>query len=367
MKSNLGKLVLYLLVFLNLEANEYVWSASINKEKAYVNQAVHLHYSCKFKDKDELHVIEFNPVGKYKDYDIYLLSESESIVDSKRVNDFEFVAFLKKSGHIDFEFDVLMKKTNQDSIENTVLGRDNAGYEEFTKKWIKQKKLSLEVLKTDAELVGEFSFEVKKDKPNVDAYEPYHFEIIIKGVGNFEHLKPVDLNISGAKVFSSKPKKNYKITKDGFKGEWSQKFAVVSDENFTFPKISYIHFEPNTKLTKEFVSEAFDVGVKQLYKKDELLDKEEVSQHSYFGMQHIYYFLFFVFGFLVGRVKLKKNSKKNANIEFEHKVNNLKNIDELLMFLVINDAKKYANIIKKIESKQIGLSEAKRLIKDYAK
>ncbi len=361
MKKNLGKILLYLLVAVSLESSEYVWSGYVDKKQVFVNEAVHLHYSCKFDSKDELHVIEFNPVGSYKDYDIHLLSENERIVDGKRVNDFEFVAFLKTSGYVDFEFDVLMKKTNQDSIENTVLGRDNADYEEFSKKWIKQKKLSIKVLPNTKKLVGEFNFEVKKDKPSVDAYEPYHFEITIDGVGNFESLEPVDLNISNAKVFSSEAKKDYEITKDGFEGSWSQKFAVVSGEEFVFPSISHSYLDLKTKEVKEFKSESFVVKVKELYKKDDLLDEKE-HKKSYFKLEYLYYVLVFILGFLVGKIKLSKKVSNSSNDLFRGKVQNCKSTNELLTLLVINDANKYAYIIEKIESKRIGLSEAKKAV-----
>lgn len=361
MKNNLGKILLYLLIVANLESQEYVWSGYVDKKQVYVNEAVHLHYSCKFQNKDELHVIEFNPVGSYKDYDIHLLSESETIVNGKRVNDFEFVAYLKRSGNVDFEFDVLMKKTNQDSIENTVLGRDNADYEQFSKKWIKQKKLSVEVLPNDKKLTGDFNFKVKKDKPVADAYEPYHFEIIIEGVGNFDKLREFDLNISNAKVFSSKPKKDYDMTKDGFSGVWSQKFAVVSGENFTFPSISYDYFDLKDKKIKKYETQSFEVEVKPLYKKEDLLDKEEPKK-SYFKFEYIYYALFFIFGFLAGKIKINKKVSNGSDDPFKSKVKNCKNINELLTLLVINDAEKYMLVIKKIESQQIKLSEAKKAV-----
>ena len=304
MKRNLGRIVLILtLIYANLFASdEYKWSAHIDKKEAYVGEAVHLHYSCEFNSRDELHVIEFNPAGSYENYDLYLLSEVETIKDGKRVNEFEYVAFLKKSGYVEFEFDVLMKKTNQDSIENTVLGRDNAGYEEFTKRLIKQKKLGIDVLPNDTRLVGDLSFKVKKDKPVVDAYEPYHFEITIEGIGNLDRLDSLDLNISDAKVFASKPKKDYKLTKEGYKGSWSQKFAIVASKSFKFPSISYKYFNPFTKDSKLYKLESFDVEVKKLYTKDELLDKKE-KQEFVFKVEYIYYLLVFILGFFVGMIK----------------------------------------------------------------
>ena len=364
MKNNLGRLIIFVLYFVSLDASEYRWSASINKDKAYVNEAVHLHYRCEFDSKDELHVIEFNPVGSYKDYDIYLLSESESIEDGKRVNDFEFVAFLKKSAKVEFDFDVLMKKTNQDSIENTVLGRDNAEVEQFSKKLIKQKTLSLEVLKNDSELFGDFEFKIKKDEPSVDAYEPYHFEIIIEGTGNLDKLKPVELNIPDAKVFASEPKKEFRLFEDGYSGIWSQKFAIVSSKNFDFPNIKYRYFSKKSNKIEKYVLAPFRVEVKKLYKKDELLDNVE-KQKIFFKKEYVYYMLVFMFGFLAGKIKFKTDKTHNGKKAFEKKLEEVGTLDELSVFLVINDLSKYSDIVNKIETQQISLSKAKKLVKKY--
>jgi hypothetical protein len=361
MKKHLGRIALLLLVlFTFIDAQEYQWSASINKESVYVNEAVHLHYRCEFDSRDELHVIEFDPTGKYEAYDIYLLSESENIEDGKRVNEFEFVAFVKKSGKIDFDFDVLMKKTNQDSIENTVLGRDNAGYEEFSKKLIKQKRLSLNVLPNNVKLVGEFDFSIKKDDARIDAYEPYHLEIVIEGVGNLDKLDALDLNISDAKVFSSKPEKKYSLTKGGYKGSWSQKFAIVAQNNIVIPEISYSYFSPKSKVVKSFKENSFELKVNKLYKKEELLDKEEPKE-ALFKKEYLYYLLFFLLGFLSAKIKIKTFKKNKQKDSFASKIDACKDIDELMVLLVINDSAKYANIIEKIEDKQIGLSQAKSL------
>jgi hypothetical protein len=362
MKSNLGKLIISLiLVFTSLNAQEYKWSASINKKNAYVGEAVHLHYRCKFNLIDELHVIEFNPVGKYKDFDIYLLSESEKIIDSKRVNDFEFVAFLKNSGKIEFNFDVLMKKTNQDSIDNTVLGRDNAEFAQFSKRLIKQEKLSIEVLPNDTKLVGDFKFKVKKDKPVVNAYEPYHFELIIEGVGNLNKLEAQDVNIQDAKVFTTEPKEDYILTKNGYKGVWSQKFAVVSNNDFEFSKIEYEYFSSKSGSVENYVVEPFKVQVKELYKRKGLIDKTD-NKKEFFKAEYLYYFLIFLTGFVVGKIKFQKTKIKKVDEEFSDKVKKCKNIDELLVLLLIRNSSKYCDIIKKLELKKLSLKEAKNIL-----
>lgn len=363
MKNNLGKiLIFFIFTSINIHANEYMWSASINKEQVLVNEAVHLHYSCKFNSRDELHVIEFNPVGKYKDYDVYLLSERESIIDGKRVNDFEFVAFLKSSGHVEFNFDVMMKKTNQDSINNTVLGRDNADYEQFSKKLIKQKKLSVDVLANDIDLVGSFELSVKKDKPSIQAYEPYHVEIVVEGIGNLDKLKAIDINITDTKVFASKVKRDYVLSEDGYKGTWSQKFAIVSAKNFDFPNIYYKYLDSKSNTEKKLEHKSFSVDVKELYKKEDLLDKEEKSI-DVFKLEYLYYFLIFLSGYLAGKIKIKNNRQKNIDEVFLKKVESCKSLDELLILLIINNDAKYVTIIDKIEAGELSLPQAKNYVK----
>ena len=206
MRKNLGNIsIIFLLLFsMNLFASTYEWSATANKKSAFVNEAILLKYICKFNDRSELYTIDFNPVVENENYVIKPLSEQEQIVNGKRVNTFEYIAYVKRSGKMTFNFDMVMRKTNEDSIENTVLGRDNEQYEEFTSTYLKQKSLYLDIKRSESDLVGNFELEVKESESRVKAYAPYSLEFIIKGVGSFEKLKPLEFNIDGVKVFSQK-------------------------------------------------------------------------------------------------------------------------------------------------------------------
>jgi len=134
MRSNLCRAILTFLLFLHLEsfASPYEWSGYADKSLAMTNEAIYLKYVCEYNDTAELYLIEFNPVTDNEKYKIVSLSQKERIVDGKKINTFEYLAFIKEAGNIEFLFDTTMKKTNKDSIENTVLGRDNADYEEFS-------------------------------------------------------------------------------------------------------------------------------------------------------------------------------------------------------------------------------------------
>ena len=102
MRKSLGRIFITVFIFLHagLFASTYEWSASANKTSAYLHEAIHLKYVCSFSDASELYAIEFNPSGEYEKFTLKNLSQSEHIVDGKRVNSYEFVAFAKEAGEI---------------------------------------------------------------------------------------------------------------------------------------------------------------------------------------------------------------------------------------------------------------------------
>jgi len=363
MRNNLGRVILsiFILLHINLFASTYKWSVEANKKTAYTNEAIYLKYICEYSDNGELYNIEFNPVTDNEKYTIELLSESEKIVEGKKVNSFEFVAFVKEDGQIEFAFDTTMKKTNKDSIQNTVLGRDNADYEEFSQRIIRQDSINIDVKKSSTDLVGEFTLEVVKDKEDLKAYQPYHLEIKLSGSGNFKALKPIEFNIEGVKVFSQKVIKKIKLTKSGYRGSWSQKFAFVSEKNFKIPKLKIEYFNLKDKVKKILVINGSDIKVAKAYKKEELLDaKEEKFELNY---DFLYYILTFTAGFLFAKIRFKnvKEQKINEN-SFKVKIEGVKSLEELMIVLALEDAKKYEKLIIKIENgEMLSLKDAKQL------
>lgn len=365
MKKSLGRIFLTFFIVFNAElfASTYTWSAAADKTTAYLYEAIHLKYVCSFSDASELYSIEFNPAGEYEKFTLKNLSQSEHIVEGKRVNSYEFVAFAKEAGDIEFVFEAVMKKTTKESIENTVLGRDNVQKEDFAKEAFRQKPIRVTVKETNSSLVGSFTIQEKKREPEVKAYEPYHMEIIIKGVGNFDVIKPLEFNIEGVKVFTGEVVKDYVLKEDGLHGEWSQKFAFVGERDFTIPEIEIAYFDLKETKLGNLVIDATDVGVEAGFNKEELLDKEPKESFE-FDFSYIYYLLAFIAGLLLCKVEFKKRAlKQNSDEEFRQKVEDAKSTDELMILLVLKDAKKYEKIISEIETKKTAsLKSAKRLI-----
>ncbi len=365
MKKNLGSFFLIICIFLNanLFALEYEWSASANKKEAYVNEAILLKYVCRFSDKNELYTIDFNPVTHNEKYSIKLLQEKERIIDGKRVNSYEYIAYVKNSGTMVFDFDMVMKKTTQESIDSTIGGRDNDVEKEvFTKRYLRQKSISVDILESPVDLVGNFNMEVKKQEPSVVSYKPYNLEIIMKGIGNFENLKAIKFKIDGVKVFSQKPILQSSLKKDGLHGVWSQKFAFVSDENFTIPALEFKYFDTQKKSIQKLFFKSIDITVTRAYEKEELLDEERKGFE--FKIEYIYYLLAFILGFIFAKIKIKKSKKIQTKEElFCTKVRKAKSLEKLSVILAVESTKKYEKILLKIEKKELtSLKDAKKLI-----
>ena len=349
-------LLVYLVFFTSyLSALDYEWSASISKKTALVNEAVYLKYVCSFNQDEELYTIDFSPAISTDKYDLVLLKESR--------NSYEFVLFVKQAGDLEFSFDTVMKKTTLDSIAEMTGGLDNEKAKDgFVSEYIKQKKLSLHVEPSNTKLIGDFSLNIKKDETKIKAFSPYHFEVIIEGIGNIEDLNALILDIKNVKTFTKKPSVKMTLTKNGYSGVWSQKFALVSENSFEIPKFSIKYYDLKSKSIKELNSKKVNIEVSPGYQKEKLLDMEE--KQSVFNYKYLFFILALIFGFGVGKIKFKKAKVLNKKeILFNEKVQKTKSLDEFLILLILQNNSKYLNIISQIEQEKItSLKEAKKLV-----
>jgi len=362
MKKNRGSLFFLLMLFVSAElfATMYEWSAQIQKQKAYVNEPIYVHYTCAFSDRAELYSIEFNPSGEHEKFRVKSLHVNESIVDGKKVSSYEFLLFAKEGGEIEIAFEALMKLTSRESIEEMVIGRDNVKKEDTKKTVVKQEVFKLFIEETPSALVGDFALDVKKREPLVKAYEPYHLEIKIQGDGNFEALEPLRFEIEGVKIFAEDVVLNQKLTKEAQSGVWSQKFAFVGEKSFTVPKQEIEYFSLKTKKLEKLVIDAVDVKVEGGFAKEELLDVVQKKEFV-FDSAYLYYVLTFVVGFLVGKIKRKKSVQTKPSDTFLQKVKDVKSLDALMVLLVVEDATRYEPLIKEIEQDMVtSLADAKK-------
>ncbi|MEA3371840.1 MAG: hypothetical protein U9Q40_10925, partial [Campylobacterota bacterium] len=298
-------------------------------------------------------------------YSIELLKESQILKDSKRVNTYEYVAYVKKEGPISFDFDLVMKKTTQESVNSVIRGHyDDSKSESFTSSPMKQVPLSVNIKDTSSKLVGEFTLQVKQDTPKIAAYEPYHLEIQIEGVGNFSNLDSMYFTIDGVKIFTQGAVLKSKLTQGGEKGVWSQKFAFVSEKSFKIPEISIDYFNLQTDLLERLTFDRVNVNVdKSAYKKEDLLDIEE-KKDSLYKPEYLYYPLSFLVGFFLAKIKLNIFKPQRREEEpFLKSIKETTSLEKLCFLLVNKDVQIYKELISQIESKELtSLKKAKNIV-----
>jgi len=296
--------------------------------------------------------------------------------NSRRVNSYEFIAYVKREGRISFDFDLVMKKTTQESINSTTTGHyDDSKVESFISTPVKQLPLSINIKDTPSKLVGEFTLKVKQEIPKLTAYQPYNLEIQIYGIGNFSSIEPIHFIIDGVKVFTQGTVLKTDFSQDGEKGIWSQKFSFVrkgiwsqkfsfvSEKSFVIPEVSIEYFDVKIGTLKVLRLNAVNVIVERdVYKKEVILDIQEKKDYLY-KEEYLYYLLIFLLGFLLAKIKLNIFKPQRTEEElFLKSIKETTSLEKLCFLLVSKDVKKYEELISKIESKELrSLKKAKHI------
>ncbi|EJF07790.1 hypothetical protein ThvES_00001290 [Thiovulum sp. ES] len=106
-------------------------------------------------------------------------------------------------------------------------------------------RLSLDVLPAPQKIVGDFEISTKVDKDVLNRGEAVNFEIKIEGNGNIEDIEPFTFNIQNGVVYDEKPEITHKIVNGEYVGTFTQKFAIILDENGVIPSFDITYFDPN--------------------------------------------------------------------------------------------------------------------------
>lgn len=368
MRKSLGSfLLLLILLSFAAHASTYKWSTFVSKDKVYVGETVYIKYLCEFDDNAQLYIIDFEPRSNDL-YDLVLLSKDEQLKDGKRRNSYEYILKPKIAQTLKVQLEASMKLTSLDSIvDNTTNHYDDTKFDSIHETTVvKMEQISLEVLNPLKELVGKFELQLKKDKSKIKAYEPYHLDITFSGQGNFDAMKALEFDITNVKTFAQKPIKNVSLDKDGYKGTWTQKFAFVSGEDFIIPSKKIEYFDEDLQKIQILETEAIKVTVNKAYKKSELLDEVEEDPFVSFvraSIDYLYYLAIFLTGFLIGKINFKVKKLSTKDEAFITKLKATKSLDELSMLLILDNEKKFSDILSSIDSKELtSLAQAKKLL-----
>lgn len=197
-------------------------------------------------------------------------------------------------------------------------------------KKVSSNSLNLEVLPlpNGVKNVGNFEINITSDKTTVNANEPVNLTLSIKGVGNVDDISKFNLNLPNAVVYTDDPKTTQTMINNEFGGEFTQKFAIVGDRNFTVPSFEFKYFDKDLNDTKAIKTDELKIEVinktPQILPKVEtinenLLPKTEQTKQTKQVNSYLNFFVGFVAGifasYLIFLFKNKRKSpKKEINI-----------------------------------------------------
>jgi hypothetical protein len=279
---------------------EHRWELEISKSELVVGEATLLSYTCYFDSEAYGTSIHMNAPKTNDDYRIELYKEREKIINDQRQNLFQYIIFPKRSGVIDVALSAQMRKTTRQQVENAVIGRDNVEDYQFEKRENVLPLATLHVKPSPAKLVGEFSLHVKIDKQELSSFEPLHVSISFEGVGNLDQYDPQAFDVKNADLFREEPQQKYRLTPEGFKGAVTQKFALLSDSNFTLPSIALEVYNPKLRQKQHLSFEGKTLHVKPAYTKKELLDPPDDEALFQWQWSWLYYIFTLILGVLLG-------------------------------------------------------------------
>ncbi len=356
MKRNRGSRLLRLLILLPLwlGAGEttYTWSVAAMKREAVQYEAFTVEYTCRFSTEAYPYVIVFEPPKETAEYRMVPQNSDEQIVDGRRVNRYRFVVFPKKAGALTLAFNAVMEHTTKASIENAVIGRDNVEKLDYTAKETALPPLSVDVAAQTTSYAGHMTLHLDVDRDNVDAYTPVQVRIRLEGYGNMDALKPFTLDIPGVRQFTDGEQKQLRLGDNGFEGNITQQFALVSERNFTVPPLHFSYFDAEQKRTVTLSTEPKTVTVRPAAAPAEQEHSLAPSAGKAAGWNAswLHLLLALTAGIIIGRFLLPvKADEEEATLA--EKLRRCSDPERFVAYLAIDDAVKYRSLIDEIEAK----------------
>ena len=346
MKKILGSLLFFPLVLLA----SYSWEMKLAKTQVFKDEPFLIEFTCQFEGRDPDYYIEFKPAVSGMTFE--RLDYKDDVIDEKRRVYYAYIVRASKLGSQKISLDLLMRKTTEESIKETIIGRDNNQDLVFddTKVRIKTQTLVVKDHGLESALVGDFTVQETISSQSVDAFAPVQLVRKIKGHGNFKEIPAMTLDIKGVKIFANTVVEKLKLTPKGYEGEMIWRFAIIGDRNFTIPAFSLDYFSVKTQKEVLLQNPAYDIAVKSTLTKEGLLDDEiyPVETVVIEWEKHLKNLLLFLLGMVtlyLGQKMLRLYKKERPKAWYE----SINSVEGLLLQLISKDSKKYQSLIETIE------------------
>lgn len=358
MKRNLGRVVLLaLLIPFALYAEVWEWKMLNAPTSLYVGQSGVIRYECRFTTNAADYTIAFKPKST-DTYTIEMLTQSDKIVNEKRIQTFDLLITPTREGNIVFAPDALMRHTTFASIENATIGRDNVKKYDFNDEKANLPPVRFVAKTSPVVLNGQMKLEAKVDKTTALAHEPIHLSVSLSGEGNLDRYIPLSFSIKGVNLFAEAPVRNIALSSQGYRGEITQSFALVSRRPYTIPALSLPVLDTISGKVLTLKTDPIRIEIEEGYNPANLLDAPDLRDTAVMK-RYALYGMFMLLGALLfwGTHKMWGMRPRRREKAFWEKIKDPK---ELAIALALHDPQKYREIIQGLDRNELTLRDAKK-------
>jgi hypothetical protein len=216
----------------------FIFKQKIDKSEVYVGEPILLTYIFKQRLDIELSEANFNAPSFHDFWAKTTRKVPNKIEDGYNLYTINYLLYPQKSGKLHIE---------SGRMDIGVLSSQKRDFFSFKQaKWKTLYTNPLEVnvkpLPQGVSLYGDYSFSVVADKNRTKANEPVNLTITITGEGNVDDIEDFTIKIPHASVYADKAKRSANLTNGKNSILFKQKFAIVSDRNFTIPSLKFKFF-----------------------------------------------------------------------------------------------------------------------------
>ncbi len=326
----------------------FVFEQKVDKTEVYVGEPIVLTYIFKQRRDIDLQEANFNAPSFENFWAKTTKKVPNKVKGDYSVYTINYLLYPQKSGDLTIEsgrMDVGILSTQQ---------RDFFNFQRARWKTFYSNSLDIHVkpLPEGISLYGDYTFTVVADKNVTKANEPVNLTITIQGEGNMDDIDDFEIEVPDATVYADKAKRN--------SGIFKQKFAIVSDRNFTIPSLEFSFFNGEVKRVH---SREFKIEVKNakahhvsaaLEKKIPVVKQEvKIVKESSKSAIMITAILSFLLGVMATTLfnLFKGRKKEQQEKPIKERIKNAKEDKALLSLLLpyIDKTPKIQHLIKQLE------------------
>jgi hypothetical protein len=365
MKRNLGSIIALVTLFFSPLWGNYEWKLLDHPTTLNVGQSGLVRYACAFDGSASEYSIQLL-LESTPHYTTSLLNQHTTMVKGKRIEIVELLITPKIAGKLTLSPNARVRFTALGAVENTVLGRDNLSKEDIINTQTHLPPLTIDTRANGVALNGHFTLDVHTDTQTLHPYQPLHLRITLKGAGNFDALPLFDLNLSEVKQFLQPPQKSLTPSQEGFVGEVTQSFALVSSHPYTIPALHLSYFDTTTQKIITLSTQPIPITIDDAgYTPDALLDAPLPLPKSNL-LRYLIYGGLIALGVVLGeavRWVWHHRPKRRQRFFWD----NASDAKSLIILLSLRPQKRYDAIITALESGTMGVRDAKRALKEIEK